>query len=80
MGKTIGIISLKGGVGKTTVVVSLGAALSEFGIKVLLIDGNIFSPSLGLHLNIMDPEKTLHHVLNRTANAKDAIYEYGGFM
>ncbi len=79
MGKTIGIISLKGGVGKTTIVVSLGAALSEFGIKVLLIDGNIFSPSLGLHLNIMDPEKTLHHVLNRTAHAKDAIYEYEGF-
>jgi chromosome partitioning protein len=79
MGKTIGVVSLKGGVGKTTVVSSLGAALSELGSKVLLIDGNIFSPSLGLHLNIIDPEKTLHHVLNRSANTKDAIYEYEGF-
>jgi len=76
MGKSIGIVSLKGGVGKTSVVASLGSALSEFGKKVLLIDGNLSSPSLGLHLNIIDPEKTLHHVLNRTANTREAIYEY----
>ena len=55
MGKTIGIVSLKGGVGKTTTVVSLGAALAEIGKKVLLIDGNLYSPTLGLHLNIIDP-------------------------
>jgi len=76
MGKTIGVVSLKGGVGKTSVVVSLGSALSEFGKKVLLIDGNLSSPALGLHLNIIDPEKTLHHVLNRIANPGDAIYEH----
>jgi len=76
MGKSIGIISLKGGVGKTSVVASLGSALSEVGKKVLLIDGNLSSPNLGLHFNIIDPEKTLHHVLNRTANTREAIYEY----
>ncbi len=75
MGKVIGIVSLKGGAGKTSVVASLGSALSELGKKVLLIDGNLSSPSLGLHLNIIDPEKTLHHVLGRMANPKDAIYE-----
>ncbi len=79
MAKTIGVVSLKGGVGKTSIVTSLGAALSEIGKKVLLIDGNLSSPSLGLHLNILDPENTLHHVLNRKANTKDAIYEYEGF-
>ena len=80
MGKIIGVISLKGGAGKTSVVASLGSALSEFGKKVLLIDGNLSSPALGLHLNIIDPEKTLHHVLNRMANPRDAIYECeGGF-
>ena len=77
MGKIIGVISLKGGVGKTSVVVSLGAALSEFGKKVLLVDGNLSSPSLGLHLNIVEPEKTLHHVLDRTANVNEAIYDSG---
>ena len=78
MGKTIGVVSLKGGVGKTSVVAALGAAISEFGKKVLLVDGNLSSPTLGLHLNIVDPKVTLHHVLNRTAQTKDAIYEHNG--
>lgn len=78
MGKTIGVVSLKGGVGKTSIVVSLGSAISDFGKKVLLIDGNLSSPSLGLHLNVIEPEKTLHHVLNRKARTRDAIYKIEG--
>jgi len=78
MGKTIGIVSLKGGVGKTTTVASLGAALSEIGKKVLLIDGNVYSPTLGLHLNIIDPEKTLHDVFNKKVHAHEAIFKYDG--
>jgi len=77
MGKIIGVVSLKGGVGKTSVVAALGTAISDFGKKVLLIDGNLSSPSLGLHLGIVEPETTLHHVLNRKAEARDAIYDYG---
>ncbi|MDP3992180.1 MAG: AAA family ATPase [Nanoarchaeota archaeon] len=79
MGKTIGIVSLKGGVGKTSIVAALGGALSKLGKKVLLVDGNLSSPNLGLHLNLIDPAKTLHHVLNRTAYVKDAIYSYDNF-
>lgn len=75
MGTTIGVLSLKGGVGKTSVVASLGDTLSGFGRKVLLIDGNVSAPNLGLHLNIIDPEVTLHHVLDRKANAHKAIYK-----
>lgn len=78
MGKTIGVVSLKGGVGKTTTVASLGAAFSDMGKKVLLVDGNLSSPSLGLHLNVIDPEITLHHVLDRKSHAKDAIQELEG--
>lgn len=77
MGETIGVISLKGGVGKTSVVSSLGGAIADFGKKVLLIDGNLSAPNLGLHLNVIDPEVTLHHVLARESNIKDAIYEAG---
>ena len=77
MGETIGILSLKGGVGKTSSVVALGDALSGFGKKALLIDGNLSAPNLGLHLNIIEPETTLHHVLDRGANIKDAIHERG---
>jgi septum site-determining protein MinD len=77
MGKIIGVMSLKGGVGKTSVVAALGTAISEFGKKVLLIDGNFSAPNLGIHFNLVDPEFTLHDVMTRKANAKKAIYAVG---
>ena len=79
MGKSIGILSLKGGVGKTSVVVALGDALSDFGKKVLLIDGDLSAPNLGLHLNIIDPEITLHEVLSREKNLRDSIHKLERF-
>ena len=79
MGKVIGIVSLKGGVGKTSVVTALGAAISEFNKKVLLVDANFSAPNLGVHLNLINPEVTLHQVLNRTANMSDSIYELEHF-
>ena len=35
---TIGVVSTKGGVGKTTLAANLGAILADFGLRVLLID------------------------------------------
>lgn len=80
-GKIIGIISLKGGVGKTSSVANLGAALaSEFNKKVLVIDANFSAPNLGLHLGLINPEITLHDVLLNRAEISEAIYEhYAGF-
>ena len=49
MAKTIGVISIKGGVGKTTSAVNLGAALADIGKKVLIVDADFSSPSVGLH-------------------------------
>ena len=70
-------MSLKGGVGKTSVVAALGAAIAGFGKKVLLIDGNFSAPNLGIHFNLINPEVTLHDVLTRRKNIKDAIYAVG---
>jgi septum site-determining protein MinD len=75
MGKTIGIISIKGGVGKTSVTSSLGAALAnKFGKKVLVIDGNFSSPNIGLHLGLYNPSATIHDLIEGKVNAKDAIF------
>jgi septum site-determining protein MinD len=76
MGKVIGVISLKGGVGKTSIVVSLGEAVAGLGKRVLLVDGNLSAPNLGMHLKIIDPEKTLHDVLDNKYQMKDAIHAY----
>jgi septum site-determining protein MinD len=79
MGVCIGIVSLKGGVGKTTAVVSLGSAIASFGKKVLLVDGNISSPNLGLHLEIVEPEVSLQDVLEKKANPSEAIHKLDNF-
>lgn len=73
MGKIVGVLSLKGGVGKTSSVVSLGAALSNYGKRVLLVDGNFSAPNLGAHLNVLDSEKTIHEVLSNEVFVSDAV-------
>lgn len=44
--KIIGIVSGKGGVGKSTVTASLGVKLAEKGYKVGILDGDIVGPSI----------------------------------
>jgi len=78
MGKVVGVLSLKGGVGKTSSVVSIGASLAKMGKKVLLVDGNLSAPNLGLHLDVITPVKTLHHVLAGEEKIDDVIYETHG--
>lgn len=73
MGEVIGILSLKGGVGKTSSVMSLGSAISNFDKKVLLIDGNFSAPNLGLYLNMLEPKVTIQDVLRNKRNIKSAI-------
>lgn len=79
MGKTIGVISLKGGVGKTSSVISLGAALGQMDKKVLLVDGNFSCPNLGIHLNLINPAKTMHHVMSDDLNIEEAIIKLDSF-
>ena len=45
MSKTYGIVSTKGGVGKTTVAANLGGILADMNQRVLLIDAD-FQQSL----------------------------------
>ncbi len=79
MCKIVGVISLKGGVGKTSVTASLGDALANLGKKVLLVDGNLSAPNLGLHFNVVEPGVSLHDVLARDVNVSDAVQKIKGF-
>lgn len=76
--KIIGIIAVKGGVGKTTIASNLGATLSnDFNKKVLVIDGNFSAPNLGLHMGIANPEHTIHNILFDNLPIKSAIIDSG---
>ena len=62
--RVIAIANQKGGVGKTTTTVSLGAALADEGQRVLLIDLDPqANASTGLGINPRSIEKNMYDVL-----------------
>ncbi len=72
--RIIAVANQKGGVGKTTTAVNLGAGLAERGLRVLVVDldpqGNA---STGLGLNIRELEATMYDVLLDDVPIEDCI-------
>jgi len=79
MGKSVGVLSIKGGVGKTSSVIALGDAISKLGKKVLLVDANFSAPNLGMYLKIIEPKKGIHDILSRKATLRETIHKHESF-
>lgn len=75
MSRVIGILSGKGGVGKTTLTANLGAALSKLDCKPLLIDTNVKASSLGFHLGFYEElPVTLNEILEEGTPLTHGIF------
>jgi len=70
MQRVIGVLSGKGGVGKTVTSINLSAALGELGHDTTLVDGDISSANLTVHLGLPDASASLQDVLEE----REGIY------
>ncbi|WP_370651267.1 ParA family protein [Iamia sp. SCSIO 61187] len=72
--RVLAIANQKGGVGKTTTAVNLGAALAVMGYRVLVVDldpqGNA---STGLGINVRELETSMYDVILHDAPMEDCI-------
>lgn len=78
--KIIALTNQKGGVGKTTSTINLGAGLAKLGKKVLLVDldpqANL-TYSLKMHSNRM--EKNIYHGLKGESTIQEILVKHSGF-
>lgn len=76
MEKIIGVVSGKGGVGKTTFVSNIGLSLIEMERDVVVVDGDLSTSNLGLQLGFYQFPLGLQDVLEGNVGITGAIYTH----
>lgn len=74
--QVIGILSGKGGVGKTTSAVNLAVGLNYFGNNTIIVDGNLTTPNVGLHLGVPTSPINIHDVLKGKNKIHESVYRH----
>lgn len=78
MGQTriIGLVSGKGGVGKTSLCVNLGVSISNMGYEVTLVDSDFSASNLGVYLGRYDHPVKIQDVLNGGEDVESAVFRH----
>lgn len=75
MTKSIVFHSYKGGTGKTTLATNFAASLARKGHRVLLLDLDVYAPSLHSYFEI-EPDKWINDFLTSDAEANDIMVDF----
>ena len=74
MSRVIGVVSGKGGVGKTVITVNLTAALMSLDESVIAVDSDLRMSGLGLQLGMYHFPVTLNDIILRDSSILEALY------
>ena len=74
MTKFIGIASGKGGVGKTTIAINTAISILNFERGITLLDANLSTPHVSIHLGAPLSPITVHDVLKGRNSITEATY------
>lgn len=77
-GTVFAVASGKGGVGKTTTAINLGAMLAAADHEVVVVDTDLGMANVGGYLDFEIDGSTLHEVLSGETDLEDAIYRAPG--
>ncbi|MEM2461062.1 MAG: MinD/ParA family protein, partial [Candidatus Hadarchaeales archaeon] len=73
-GFVLGVFSAKGGVGKTTTVSNLGAAIAQKKKgKVVIMETNMTASNLGLYLGVVDPPVVVQDLVYGRMRVEEAL-------
>jgi chromosome partitioning protein len=73
-GKTLAFHSYKGGTGKTTLISNLAAFFAKSGLRVCLMDFDLYAPSLTIYFR-KTPRLCLNHLLNGEAEISEILVD-----
>ena len=74
MTRLVAVVSGKGGCGKTTVAVNLGVGFSSLSRDSVVVDTDLTTPNVAVHIGTFDYAATLHDVLLGGAAMQDAVF------
>lgn len=72
----LAVLSGKGGTGKTTTALNLAYTLISLGKKVILLEANLATPDLALHLGLTSPPATLNDFLKKKKSLAEVILSH----
>ena len=73
--KVMAFHSYKGGTGKTTCIVNLAAIYASMGMKICLIDFDIYAPILTSYFEVQ-PKYFIHDLLSGEAGIHEVLIDY----